>query len=231
MTGVTQTAPRRVEVLVASEVPYEGALAWQRDRAALVRAGGVEALALIEHTSVYTMGRRGGRASMLRPPEAMPAPVIDVERGGDVTWHGPGQLVGYPILDLRGRGLRAADYVRLLEELVIGVLDEYDLPASVVEGRPGVWVGDAKIAALGVAIRGGVSFHGFALNVAPDLGWYDAIVPCGLADASVISMAALLGDAPAPDSVVEAMRAAFERRFASGLVEVDAAPLRGMVTA
>jgi len=231
MTGTTTVTPRTVEVLVADDVPYEGALAWQRERAGLVRAGGPEALALLEHTPVYTMGRRGGRASMLRPPEAMPAPVVDVERGGDVTWHGPGQLVGYPILDLRGRGLRAADYVRTLEQLLIEVLCDYGLQGTVVPGRPGVWAGGAKVAAIGVAIRGGVSFHGFALNVAPDLGWYDAIVPCGLADASVTSMAALLRQAPELESVVEAMRGAFERRFASHLVEVDAAPLRGMVTA
>ena len=212
-------------------MPYEGALAWQRERAALVCARGSEVLAVVEHTPVYTMGRRGGRSSMLRPPEAMPARVVDVERGGDVTWHGPGQLVGYPILDLRARRLPAADYVRLLEELVIEVIGEYGLCASVVAGRRGVWVDDAKIAAIGVAIRGGVSFHGFALNVAPDLEWYDAIVPCGLADASVTSIAALLGEAPLFGVVVEATRTAFERRFASRLVEVDAAPLRGMVTA
>ncbi len=231
MTAMTEVTPRTVEVLVAGEVLYKGALAWQRERASLVRAGGPEALALVEHTPVYTMGRRGGRASVLRPPEAMPALVVDVERGGDVTWHGPGQLVGYPILDLRSRRLRAADYVRMLEQLVIEVLGQHDLIASVVPGRPGVWVGEAKVAAIGVAIRGGVSFHGFALNVAPDLRWYDAIVPCGLADASVTSMAALLGEAPPLGAVVEGMRAAFERRFASRLVEVDAAPLRGMVTA
>jgi len=226
---MTDTALRTVQVLVAGGVPYGSALVWQRERVTLVRAGSAEALALIEHTPVYTMGRRGGRTSMLLPPDAMPAPVVDVERGGDLTWHGPGQLVGYPILDLRARGLRAADYVRMLEGLLIEVLGEYGLSASTVVGRPGVWVGDAKIAAIGVAIRGGVSFHGFALNVAPDLGWYDAIVPCGLADASVTSMAALLPGALAMPALVEAVRIAFAQRFASELVAADPARLREAV--
>jgi len=229
------TAPMTTDVdcLVARDVPYEAALTWQHERADALRSalGGREAVALIEHEPVYTMGRRGGRASMLVPPEAMPAPVVDIERGGDVTWHGPGQLVGYPILDLRARGLRAADYVRALERLLLDVLGEFGLDASTVAGRPGVWVGGAKVAAIGVAIRGGVSSHGFALNVAPDLGWYDAIVPCGLADASVTSMATLLPEPPTMPVVIEATRAAFERQFASHLVEADPAALRAAVSA
>lgn len=229
------TAPRRTEVdcLVAQGVPYEAALRWQHERRDALRAAsdGREALALIEHEPVYTMGRRGGRATMLVPPESMPAPVVDIERGGDVTWHGPGQLVGYPILDLRSRGLRAADYVRSLEGLLIEVLDGFGLHASTVPGRPGVWVQGAKVAAIGVAIRGGVSSHGFALNVAPALGWYDAIVPCGLADAAVTSMAALLPAPPSMRAVIEATRAAFEDRFTSQLREADPAALRSVVTA
>jgi lipoyl(octanoyl) transferase len=208
---------RSTIVLVqGSAVPYHAALAWQHEAADLVRRdGGCEALALIEHAPVYTMGRRGGRASLLVPVEELRAPVVDTERGGDLTWHGPGQLVGYPILNLRRRGLRAADYVRLLEASVIEALDDVGLAAEVVAGRPGVWVGDAKIAAIGVAIRGGVSMHGFALNVAPDLTWFDAITPCGLADATVTSLAAELPEAPTMDVVIEAVRAALGRRLSS----------------
>lgn len=233
-TPVSTPAPApilEVDCLVADRVPYEAGLAWQHDRVAAVRGGGGEALALIEHDPVYTMGRRGGRASMLLAPEAMPAPVVDIERGGDLTWHGPGQLVGYPILDLRARGLRPADYVRSLEACLIEVLREFGIDAAMVPGRPGVWVDGAKVAAIGVAIRGGVSSHGFALNVAPDLAWYEAIVPCGIAGASVTSMAALLDQPPSMPEVVEAMRDAFERRFFSRLVEVDAEALRGAVRA
>ena len=220
-----------VDCLSGVSVPYEPALHWQRERTATVRAGGREAFALIEHEPVYTMGRRGGRSSMLLAPEAMPAPVVDIERGGDLTWHGPGQLVGYPILDLRHRELRAADYVRELEALLVEILATFRLEAGVVAGRPGVWVDGAKIAAIGVAIRGGVSSHGFALNVAPDLAWYDAIVPCGLADASVTSMAAVLGAPPAVEDVAAVTRAAFERRFDARLVDADPSALLGMVNA
>ncbi len=220
-----------VDLLASGVAPYERALHWQRERAAAVRLGAREALALVEHEPIYTMGRRGGRASLRLAPDAMPAPIVDVERGGDLTWHGPGQLVGYPILDLRRRELRAADYVRHLEAMLIEVLAGFGLRAGLVAGRPGVWVADAKIAAIGVAIRGGVSSHGFALNVAPDLRWYDPIVPCGLADASVTSMAALLGHAPVFDDVVAASRAAFERRFDASLVPADASALLGRVFA
>lgn len=215
-----------VDLLLGGCVLYEDALRWQHDRVAQIREGGREALALIEHAPVYTMGRRGGRASVRLDEADLRARVIDVERGGDMTWHGPGQLVGYPILDLRERGLRVADYIRLLEAMLIEVLDGFEIDASVVAGRPGVWVGDAKVAAIGVAVRGGVAFHGFALNVAPDLAWYDAIVPCGLADASVTSMQELRREAPSMGAVVAAMTTAFGRRFAARLTTADASTLR-----
>lgn len=220
-----------VELFRGTDIPYHDALAWQRERAARVRAGGPEAFALIQHEPVYTMGRRGGRDSLRRPAEALRAPLIDIERGGDLTWHGPGQLVGYPVLDLRGRGMRAADYVRALEALLIDVLHGFDLPAAVVPGRPGVWVAGAKIAAIGVAIRGGVSLHGFALNVAPDLGWYDAIVPCGLSDATVTSVERELPSAPSMAAVESAIVAAFGGRFPSALVDAGALPVARAVPA
>ncbi len=208
---------RIVDLLRATAVPYEAGLAWQRATAERVRDGGRESLALLEHQSVYTMGRRGGRTSMLLPAEAMPAPVVDIERGGDLTWHGPGQLVGYPILDLRARGLRAADYVRALEVTLIDTLATLGVEASTVVGRPGVWVAGAKVAAIGVAIRGGISTHGFALNVDCDLAWFDAIVPCGIADASVTSLARLLPAPPSIEDIATAVGAAFERHFDAAL--------------
>ena len=225
------SAIAHVDLFVASDVPYADALRWQHDRVEAVREGAGEALALIEHTPAYTMGRRGGRASVRLDEADLRAPVIDVERGGDLTWHGSGQLVGYPILDLRARGLRVADYIRLLESVLIEVLDGFGLEAATVAGRPGVWVEDAKIAAIGVAVRGGIAFHGFALNVAPDLSWYDPIVPCGLADASVTSMQELRTEAPSMGEVVGMTRAVFERRFTARLRDSDASVLREAVSA
>jgi lipoic acid synthetase len=127
--------------------------------------------------------------------------VVHSDRGGDITFHGPGQLVAYPILDLRGRGLGPATYVRMLERTILETLARFGVHARQVEGRPGVWVGDEKIAALGVRVREGVSTHGIAINVTTDLDWFDAIVPCGLADAGVTSIARVRGTAPAPGSM------------------------------
>ena len=203
-------------------IAYEPALRWQRATAATLLAGrGGEALALLEHEPVFTFGARGDRRHLLTPVadlEARGARVLDVDRGGDVTFHGPGQLVAYPILHLRRRGLRAADYVRALERTLISTLERFGVAGERIAGRPGVWAGGAKIAAVGVRIERGVSRHGVALNVAPDLGWFDAIVPCGIADAEVTSMERLLGVAPALDAVAVAFAGAFEREFDAELV-------------
>ena len=154
--------------------------------------------------------------------------MIPVDRGGDVTFHGPGQLVAYPILDLHARAIRPVDYVRLLEQTVIDTLATFNLAAERVRGRPGVWVNGAKIAAVGVRVQRGISRHGLALNVDPDLSWFDAIIPCGIADAEVTSMSRLLPTAPTFEAVVTAYRAAFEHRFASRLIEVSDSPLAGV---
>ncbi len=219
VTPAARPTHRTVGLARGADVDYDAGLRWQQRAAEAVRDGLGESLALLEHRPVYTMGRRGGRASLLVPPESLRAPVVDIDRGGDLTWHGPGQLVGYPILDLRGRGLRPADYVRTLEALLADVLGAFEVAAAPVPGRPGVWAGEAKVAAIGVSIRGGVSGHGFALNVAPDLRWYGDIVPCGLVDAGVTSMERLLGEAPAMEDVVRATCEVFEARFGCLLAE------------
>lgn len=208
-----------VRAFSGSDIDYERALRWQRATAAAVRSGAVPALALIQHTPVYTMGRRGGRASLAVAPDALRAPVIDVERGGDITWHGPGQLVGYPILDLRAHDLQAADYVHRLERVLVDALNTFNIDAGAVAGRPGVWVQGEKVAAIGVAVRGGVTMHGFALNVSPDLTWFDDIVPCGLADTRVTSLQRILGVAPAMPAVIDAVRTSFAATFDITLVE------------
>ena len=134
-----------------------------------------------------------------------------------MTFHGPGQLVGYPVLDLRRRGLLPVDYVRRLEQVLIDTLRDFDIEGERVPGRPGVWAGGGKIAAIGVRVRGGVSTHGFALNVSTDLNWFDAIVPCGLYDATVTSMAMILPAAPPMQEVEESVCRAFSRVFQSEL--------------
>ena len=157
-------------------------------------------LLLLEHPHVYTIGRRGSRSDVLASPaelERRGIRVYEVDRGGEVTYHGPGQLVGYPILGLRGLGpLR---YVRALESALIEAVQEYGLPAHAVPGRTGVWVGkqgeERKIAAIGLRISRGVASHGFALNVNTDLRYFEGIVPCGVDDRQTTSMERELGHA------------------------------------
>ena len=144
-------------------------------------------LLLLEHPSVYTAGRRSEISE--RPNDG--TPVIDVDRGGRITWHGPGQLVGYPIVKLH-KPTELVGFVREIEAALIRVCQELGIPALRVDGRSGVWIrdskGDRKIAAIGIRVAKGVSMHGFALNVNPDLAAFAQIVPCGIADADVTSL-------------------------------------------
>lgn len=175
--------------------------AWDEQRrlhAAVVDGTGPDTVLLLEHPSVYTAGK-------LTEPWERPfdgTPVIDVDRGGKITWHGPGQLVGYPIIKLPVRRGGLADvvaHVRRTEQMLIAVCAELGLATERVKGRSGVWVRgdgdrpDRKVAAIGIRVARGVSLHGFALNCDPDLTWYDRIVPCGIKDASVTSLTAELG--------------------------------------
>ena len=144
-------------------------------------------LLLLEHPSVYTAGRRTDVSE--RPSDG--TPVIDVDRGGRITWHGPGQLVGYPIVKLHNP-TELVGFVREIESALIRVCEDLGIAALRVEGRSGVWIrdakGDRKIAAIGIRVAKGVSMHGFALNVNPDLAAFSQIVPCGIADADVTSL-------------------------------------------
>jgi lipoate-protein ligase B len=207
--------------------PYAEIWDWQRRRAAAVAAGtAAQVLALVEHHPVYTMGRRADPAHLLEDEASLRARGAEVhwiDRGGDVTWHGPGQLTGYPILDLRcvGRDLHA--YVDALESLLIDLAATYGVVAGRAAGRPGIWVGDAKLAAIGIKVaRGWVSYHGFALNVDPDLRWFDPIVPCGLHGCGVTSLARLLGRPVAVDEVADRLVPLFESRFAVAVAVADA---------
>jgi lipoate-protein ligase B len=198
-------------------VPYLEALAWQQQRAETVRAGeAIETLVVLQHPPVYTLGMRGGTQHLLVAPEHLEsrgASVVPTDRGGDITFHGPGQLVAYPILDVRRRRLGPASYVRMLEATLIETLARFNIEAGRVVGRPGVWAAGAKVAALGVRVRGGVSTHGVALNVSTDLEWFDLIVPCGIADAGVTSMGRLLGAPPPHEAAEDAFIEAFNRVF------------------
>ena len=153
-------------------------------------------LLLVEHEPVFTLGRGTQSSSLpLAPAELVRRgiPVVEIERGGDVTWHGPGQLVGYPILDLAGHRQDLHWYLRTLEEALIGALATLGLPASREAGRTGVWIRGRKIASIGVHVRRWVTFHGFALNVQPDLRDFDLIVPCGIEGVDMTSIARELG--------------------------------------
>jgi lipoyl(octanoyl) transferase len=184
------------------QVPYEQVWQLQRELHADVAAGiAPDTVLLVEHPPVFTAGRRTARHE--RPADG--TPVIDVDRGGRITWHGPGQLVGYPIVRLAG-AVDVVAYVRRIEEALIGVCADLGLATVRVEDRTGVWLPadpptpsgvpgrrERKVAAIGVRVARGVTMHGFALNCDPDLTWFDRIVPCGIEDADVTSLSAELG--------------------------------------
>jgi lipoyl(octanoyl) transferase len=175
---------------------YAEALRLQREKVALRKAGAIpDTLLLLEHPHVYTLGRNARREHLLVSMERLAelgAQVFETDRGGDITYHGPGQLVGYPILDLAKHRRDLGWYMRSLEEVCIGVGCDFGVRAGRLDGAPGVWVGNAKLVALGVHVSRWVTSHGFALNVATDLSYFDCIVPCGLRGKGVTSLAKLL---------------------------------------
>ena len=153
------------------------------------------ALLLLEHPSTFTKGRLSLPEHILLSPDQSQAkgiPVYETDRGGQVTYHGPGQLVAYPVVDLRHWG-GPLKYVRTLEKIIAATLADFDIDSNTLEGLTGVWAASAKIAAIGVKISRGVAYHGFSINVNTDLSYYDYIVPCGIEDRPVTSMAQLLG--------------------------------------
>ncbi|MDP6169025.1 MAG: lipoyl(octanoyl) transferase LipB [Candidatus Marinimicrobia bacterium] len=157
-------------------------------------------LILVEHDPVYTLGKNADADHLLQSRDRS-VNVVNIERGGDITFHGPGQLVGYPILDLTNYKKSVSWYMRALEQLTIEVLSEFGIMANRIEGLTGVWVGDEKIAAQGVRLSRWVTMHGFSLNVDPDLSFYDGIIPCGIFDRGVTSMQQLLGTAQKMEKV------------------------------
>ncbi|MBM3673737.1 MAG: lipoyl synthase [Actinobacteria bacterium] len=200
-------------------LPYAEALDLQR---ALHARTEDDYLLLLEHPHVYTLGKRADPAHVLTPPAAVGAELVRTDRGGDVTYHGPGQLVGYPIvtLDETPAGMRdVVAHVRRLETALIDVLAGFGLRGAREDGLAGVWVNGAKIAAIGVRVARGRTMHGFALNVDPDLAMFGHIVPCGIADRGVTSLAAQLGEAPPMRAVVDACIQAFSEHLGGTTVE------------
>lgn len=191
--------------------------AWdvQLETHAAVVAGALPpTLLLVEHPPVITFGRKGGREHLLTSESFLREQgfdLFDVERGGDVTYHGPGQLVGYPIFQV---GRKVQDYLRVLEGAMTEVLARFGIEGIGSPGYAGVWVGDSKVAAIGVAIKRDVSFHGFALNVHTNLDHFKYIVPCGLADKGVTSLSALLGREVSLDEVKPVLIESLQRSIA-----------------
>lgn len=198
-----------VEVRHLGTIDYQDAWQMQRDLAEARIAGGPDTLLLLEHPPVYTAGKRTEPHE--RPVDG--TPVIDTDRGGKITWHGPGQLVGYPIVGLT-EPLDVVNFVRRLEDSLISVCASLGLETGRIDGRSGVWVpGDGrqparKIAAIGIRVARATTLHGFALNCDCTLDGYGAIVPCGIADAGVTSLAAELGRRVTTDDVAERVAAA-----------------------
>jgi lipoyl(octanoyl) transferase len=190
---------RPIEIRQLGVVPYGEALALQRALVADRQAGRIDdVLILLEHPHVLTLGVRGdgGRSHILASADALDSRGIDVYeagRGGDVTYHGPGQVVGYPIVDLKPDRCDVHRYVRDLEDVLIRTAADVGVQSGRVEGLTGVWVGGEKIAAIGVRIARWVTSHGFAFNVTTDLDYFRLIVPCGVADRAVTSLARLTG--------------------------------------
>jgi lipoate-protein ligase B len=198
-------------------VPYDQGVALQ-ERLWAERVAGVrpDTLVLLQHPPTYTFGR-GARPEHLLLDTAtrqrLGIALFESSRGGDITYHGPGQLVGYPILDLSERGRDVHRYLRDLEQTLIRALADFGLAAARMADRTGVWVGEEKVAAIGVRVSRWVTTHGFALNVDPDLGHFAGIVPCGIRDRGVTALARLLGTAPPMPEVASAVGTAFADVF------------------
>jgi lipoyl(octanoyl) transferase len=222
-----------LNLLNLGRVPYAEGLELQRQLVEAVHAGRVgNTLVLLEHPPVLTLGRNASRANILATDEVLAyrgVEVHEINRGGDVTYHGPGQLVGYPIFDLRSftPRLGAVDFVRKMEEALIRACGDFGVPASRVAGRTGVWtiaggrIQEKKIAAIGIHIARGITSHGFAFNVDPDLRDFELIVPCGIADRTVTSLDLESEPPPTMEAVRNSVTRQFGRVFGAQVLVVE----------
>jgi lipoyl(octanoyl) transferase len=212
-------------------VPYEPAWELQRDLHAARAAGSIgDTVILLEHEPVFTAGKRTAPAD--RP--AGGTPVVEVDRGGKITWHGPGQLTGYPIVKLPD-GVYVVDYVRKLEAAIIAVCADLGLDAGQVTGRSGVWVPgapgqpDRKVAAIGIRVAKGVTMHGFAINCDCNLDWFTRIVPCGIADAGVTTLSLELGRPVTVAEIVPLVEHRLAEALGASSTESAPLPLLGLL--
>ena len=212
---------RAVKSCWLGSVPYQQAWDLQRSLVERVRAGqATDILLLLEHPHVYTMGRKATSDHVLWDDgerERRKVELVWSDRGGDATYHGPGQLVGYPILDLGRHGLDLLVYLRSLEASLIAYLAELGIEGAAVPGLTGVWAGDEKVAAIGVKSNGGVVSHGFALNLTTDLGYFEGIIPCGIVDRKATSVERLTGRRVATAAGARAYAEHFAQAFAVDL--------------
>lgn len=223
MSASIRSGAGPIEVRRLGLVDYRDAWDLQRELADARLAGGPDTLLLLEHPPVYTAGRRTEERERPRTAAEGAIPVVDTDRGGKITWHGPGQLVGYPIVKL-AEPLDVVNFVRRLEEALITVCAGLGVPAGRVDGRSGVWLEsgagrpERKVAAIGVRVARGVTLHGFALNCDCDLSAFGGIIPCGIDDAGVTSLTAELGHrvgvADVVDPVAGAVADALDGRLA-----------------
>jgi len=213
---ITQTdniATNIIDILDLGLSPFKEVWDLQKELVKKRQNGQIkDTLILAEHEPVYTLGKNANENHILQN-SPRDVKTYQIERGGDVTFHGPGQLVGYPIMDLHNYNKSISCYMRSLEQLIIDTLAEFRVTAERKDGLTGVWVGDEKIAALGVRVTRWITMHGFALNVSPDLTYYSGIIPCGIFEYGVTSMAKQLTDEVAVDSVKQVLIEKFMNQF------------------
>jgi lipoyl(octanoyl) transferase len=229
MRRVSETGFRRpLHGELLGRVPYAEAVGLQLAARAAVKSGeGPERLFLLEHPHVYTLGRNASREDVLASPEWLRARGVEIaecDRGGQVTYHGPGQLVGYPVIDLSPDRRDVRRYVRDLQETLVRTLAGYGIAAEPRDGQEyiGVWAGEEKIASIGVHLSRWITTHGFALNVSTDLSYFAGIIPCGLHQVRMTSIERLLGRAPALSEIAAVYARHFAEVFDRELVMADA---------
>jgi len=212
-------------IVEAGTVPYGDAFALQKSDVAKIQAGGEERFYLLEHPHVITIGRNASGNALTADPrdvEARGGVVVHTDRGGDVTYHGPGQIVGYPLLRLDPPQRDVRRYVHNIEQMLIDAIGTFGIEGRHHPRHRGVWVDDRKIASVGIRIAHWVTCHGFALNVNTDLTWFDLMNPCGIAGCTMTSMAEETGSAMDTTLVIDAIVQNFERVFARRTVRGDA---------
>ena len=213
ITQPENIAMRKIDILDLGVRSYKKVWDLQKELVKKRQNGQInDTLILVEHEPVYTLGKNADENHILQHTPRN-VKTYQIERGGDVTFHGPGQLVGYPIMDLHNYNKSISCYMRSLEQLIIDTLAEFRVTAERKDGLTGVWVGDEKIAALGVRVTRWITMHGFALNVSPDLTYYSGIIPCGIFEYGVTSMAKQLTIEVAVDSVKQVLIEKFMNQF------------------